>query len=580
MSSRDRVGRFLIIIKRLPRVFRDERALAPLGAIGFALVFSYPLLGHLGTRGAMSDWDFNYGLLWVPYQTILRFHQLPLWNPYECGGVPMLGNPDSHILTPFFPLVLWLGPFYATHLEIIASRAIAWLGGYVLGRSLGMRPLGAVAVATVFPASSWFDLKMGAGQLWALEWCWAPWALAAAWIAATRNRIGAAALAGGVLALMMLGNGPYPCVFTGTTIAILLAGVALQSASARPIWTLVVIGLFTAGFSALKVLPAFLVGLHHPRPTFEIEINTFQVLLTALFSLTQNVFRGSPNGWGFWEVGAYIGLFAIPALLSLAAPRRAAPWILAVAVLWLLARGDAEPLAIWPFLHLLPPFNSLRLPSRFLVLFVLIVGVLAGFGIDWLGSRLPRWGAIMGVVLIIVPLVDCLLVGPPNLDDLLQYPVPLTQPPQAFHQIAHGSSDSRTLIPAMENIGVVGCYEYTAWSSSVRPADREGYRGEQYLLGPGTIELARWTPNVLRYNVSVPGPSRFVVNQNYDPGWRVVEGNGTPFNYGGLIGVRIPAGTQSVTIAYGGWPLELGAVISILTLLFAAALVMWRRREA
>jgi hypothetical protein len=143
---------------RLPRFARNEFVMVPLGALAFALVFSWPVLGHLTTPGAMGDWDMLMGIKWASYETIVKFHQLPLWDPYKCGGLPMLGNPQSQIISPFFPLTLLYGPFLGTHLQMILSLGLAWSGGYVLARVIGISLLGAVAAATVFPASSWFYL--------------------------------------------------------------------------------------------------------------------------------------------------------------------------------------------------------------------------------------------------------------------------------------------------------------------------------------------------------------------------------------------------------------------------------------
>lgn len=65
-----------------------------------------------------------------------------------------------------------------------------------------------------------------------------------------------------------------------------------------------------------------------------------------------------------------------------------------------------------------------------------------------------------------------------------------------------------------------------------------------------------------------------VVNQNYDPAWRLVEGNGEVFSEGGLIGVRIGAGRQHLKLAYRSYPFLIGAVITLLT--SVSTLLLWR----
>jgi hypothetical protein len=123
-------------------------------AILFGVLFSYPIILHLTGTTVQDDWDFESELHWVAYYTVVHFHRFPLWDPYKCGGLGMLANPQSRFLTPFFPLHLVFGPSVGAHLEIPLHLAIAWAGGYTLARLLGIRPLGAAVDATVFPSSS------------------------------------------------------------------------------------------------------------------------------------------------------------------------------------------------------------------------------------------------------------------------------------------------------------------------------------------------------------------------------------------------------------------------------------------
>src|ERR1700686_5187854 len=100
---------------------RREGAWLAVGSVAFAVVFSYPMLcetvylgpgvsgwigtgpvfSHFGRFPSNGDWDLFTQLRWVPYYTITQFHQLPFWNPYKCGGMGMLGNPESMVVSPF-----------------------------------------------------------------------------------------------------------------------------------------------------------------------------------------------------------------------------------------------------------------------------------------------------------------------------------------------------------------------------------------------------------------------------------------------------------------------------------------------
>jgi len=95
--------------------------------------------------------------------------------------------------------------------------------------------------------------------------------------------------------------------------------------------------------------------------------------------------------------------------------------------------------------------------------------------------------------------------------------------------------------------------------------NQAGYRGEQYLLGPGKVTLTHWTPNVLSFDVEAPASTVLIVNQNYDPGWRLAQGQGTVISSTGLIGVDIPAGRQHLVLAYGSRPFRIGLGITLST---------------
>jgi hypothetical protein len=83
-----------------------EVQLVALGSVAFALIFSYRLLGHLRTPGLAWDWNANLEMAWAAWYSVIRLHKFPLWQPWLCGGFPLLAHPESRILTPFFLLHL------------------------------------------------------------------------------------------------------------------------------------------------------------------------------------------------------------------------------------------------------------------------------------------------------------------------------------------------------------------------------------------------------------------------------------------------------------------------------------------
>jgi hypothetical protein len=122
-----------------PIVGRGEALGVAATAILFGVVFSYPIVVHLGELRLHADWDAFWDRRWIPYITVTAFHRLPLWDPWRCGGMPMLGEVQSSIISPFFLLDFIVGFARGVHLEILLHLAIAWAGGYLLGRVLSVR---------------------------------------------------------------------------------------------------------------------------------------------------------------------------------------------------------------------------------------------------------------------------------------------------------------------------------------------------------------------------------------------------------------------------------------------------------
>lgn len=71
--------------------------------------------------------------------------------------------------------------------------------------------------------------------------------------------------------------------------------------------------------------------------------------------------------------------------------------LLFVISIWLML---APPYGLWPHVFTLPGFSLMRSPTRFMIVGILALGVLAGFGVDRLTAGAPRPTAIVAVALL------------------------------------------------------------------------------------------------------------------------------------------------------------------------------------
>lgn len=100
------------------------------------------------------------------FQPFLRYTSaqlphVPLWNPYISGGRPYLANTQSAIFSPF-NLPGYILPFWRS-LAVIAALKLffAALGGFALGRGLGMRFGGALLAGLIFAFGTFFVVLLG-----------------------------------------------------------------------------------------------------------------------------------------------------------------------------------------------------------------------------------------------------------------------------------------------------------------------------------------------------------------------------------------------------------------------------------
>src|SRR5262245_16838001 len=81
---------------------------------------------------------------------MIRNGQLPLWNPYIMGGMPLLADGYSALLYPLSLVFVVLPVAQAFGWYALIHLALAGLGTYWLARGLGHRPLPATASALAY----------------------------------------------------------------------------------------------------------------------------------------------------------------------------------------------------------------------------------------------------------------------------------------------------------------------------------------------------------------------------------------------------------------------------------------------
>jgi hypothetical protein len=579
-------------------ISRREAAWLVVGSLAFALVFSYPMLcdrgqpgpgvsgwittgprfSHLTRIPANSDWDMFTDLRWVAYQTTTHFLQFPFWNPYKCGGMPMLGNPEAVVVTPFLVFDLAAGPIAGLYLQIILHLALGFAGGYVLARVMGLGVIAGLVLASVFLSTSWLYLQLAMGNLTlSLPIVYWPWMLALFFVGIDRRKIAPLAV-GGIMLALTVTEGNYTFVYVGILIAVLSLVMTLTQRSVRPVIAAFVLVVFGVAIAAIKLLPVANTLALYPRGGWTgPDADTLFMIPTFLFSRNQDLYREIPGLSMYVCYGAYVSpAFALLAVVGLLTGRlKILPWLVAAIVFLLLARGDTGPYCALALLRRLPILGNVAFPTRFIGPFVFTVGAIAAYGADFVCCRAGRWGPRAAGVLLIIGLADAWLVGPPNLRYMYRDSIPTMKYNAQFRQFWADNTQVQTEYN-QANLGAVHCWGYGTYTPTpVVGYNQANYSGEYHLALPGQVSEIEWTPNELKYHVSATAVTELVINQNYFPGWRLESGPGYVTSRYGLLAVIVPAGTREITLRF--LPTHFAVALTLTLLGLTATIVLWKK---
>ena len=522
-----------------------------------------PDWNHFWRYPVNGDWDLFTHLRWVPYYTVSHFHQLPFWDPYRCGGMPMLGNPESSIVSPFLLGYLLIGPHAGLWIEIFAHYALGFAGGYFLGRVLSLSIPGALVCAAVYPSSSWLPLHLSVGHLNFLPALYLPWIVALYLLSIQHRLLWPAAIAGAIAALTFT-EGNYALLYAVLTIGLLTPTLCIMHRSSWPIAAAAIVGGLAVFLAAPKLLPVWQLLSAYPRPPFGPEFDHLHDMWIYLFSRYQDLYRNGVSVFLFCEYGAYLPwLFAGLGLLGIViSPRRSIVWILPAILFFWLAMGDTGEHSALLYLRKLPMMKEIDLPARFIIPFIFCAGVLAAIGTDYVCKAAAPLGNYAAVGILIVGLLDAWTVGSPNLRYLFHNENVTYTRASEFQQYWIANPGTQTAM-AQANMGSVNCqgYGYCSIPENPRGSNQVGYRGEYYLLGPGSIVQTSWSPNKLEFNIDSPAATAMVVNQNYFQGWQAAPTEMKVYSESGLLAVKVPAGKSEVELIYR--PQHLLAVTSL-----------------
>jgi Bacterial membrane protein YfhO len=396
---------------------------------------------------------------WSEYAfAMLRSGQLPLWNPYNGAGAPLIANYQSSLFYPLNWLGLILSLGFAMSITAVLHLFIAAWGMFAFTGRLGVPNLGRGVSALAFGMGSFLVAHLGTyPMIGAIAWI--SWVMWAAHGVLTRFRTRDVAYLAFFAALQLLAGHAQMTWYSMLMVGLFTLFWPLH---AHPTgwWRrlmLVIIGLaLGAGIAAVQLVPTselLRLSQRSGGVDFEFAMNFSYSPVRTLNLLSPNVF-GNPGDGSFVTEGAhfedavYIGLLpliaAIAAVIAWIARlfRREARtqshvydpetseistfvrvespavslnifatvpfWLVIVTISYIFALGQNT--SIYPFLfNNVPTFDLFQAPVRWHIWIVFGLSMLAGVGTQawgrgyWLffGTRLAIAGGIGAAILAI-----------------------------------------------------------------------------------------------------------------------------------------------------------------------------------
>jgi len=571
-----------------------------------AVIYALPVFSNISYWGQM-DWDqFTY---WnaVPREVMLNYHQFPLWTPYTNGGNVLLAHPQSPFLSPLYIFVMVLGPILGLKLQIIVHLVIGLLGMFCLARHLNLKTNAAYLSSFVYMLSSMYVLHLTEGHTEWFAMAFVPWVFY--YFLKSLNEPKQTLKAVFFLALILL-NGSidvFAVFILFISVYALLKALQLKRITPLQILSFTLLGTFL--LCAVKLIPMLEFLHHNPRLTEGSGGTNLSLLSTMLLDRNQAILdihylssmeiytMGLDEQWH--EYGAYIGIVPLLLFFCGAAAKWKERWPLVIAGLIsvLIALGAKSPINAWGLLHNIPVYDSLTVPSRFMLGFVFSAALLSGFGLSTVEQFIAKIKNIKGariaggfsLLIVLFVLCDLWVVNSPIFKSAFRIPPVQITANDSFQQRFNNfnfhkkerinSYDYDTSYSSMypiflSNSGILEAYEVVSVEKGeVRTISDPGYRGEIYLeYSRGNVVMEYFSPNRIVIEVDVNTPDVLVVNQNYFSGWKVRKNGKTlPAEaIRGLIATQVSPEDQKIIFYYMPLSFLSGLFVSVSFILLVA----------
>ncbi len=352
-------------------------------AIVLTGVFLYPALHNLDYLG-IRDWGAMTIYPLVSRISLLTYHQVPLWNPYQCGGNLLFAHPHAALLSPFFLFVLLFNVMPGIKISFFAYYILGFLGSYYLAKKYGMEWRSALFVSILYTFTTTLANYMTEGYAhWGAQMLIPALFL---FYLKSQDNIRYVLAASLTLSWIIFSGYYWGFVIMSTVLGVYTIFETLREKKARYLLVLGLIFLLTFLVCAIKLFPLLQYGQLYPKVDTEVRsAYTWSALYTALVDPNQGPYARQGPGGEWFNFSLYLGwlplLFAIAGLVLYA--KRHWPLALTGLIALWISFGNNAWINLYAVLKWIPAVTtSFHSPARFNTVFLLILCLFAGMALQ------------------------------------------------------------------------------------------------------------------------------------------------------------------------------------------------------
>ena len=559
-----------------------------------SLIVLFPIFTNISYLGT-ADWDQHFFYNAVPRKTILTYHQIPLWNPYYCGGNVLLAHPESAFLSPFFIFILLFGTVIGLKLQILFHMILGMFGMFLLSKQMKLKSISCYIPAFIFMLSSWFIMHILVGHTLYLTMAYLPFIFL--FYLKSLNKLKYVILSALFLAIMFLGGGTYPFAFSILFLAVFSFFNSIKNKSIKSIKNILIIIIITLLLGAVKFMPSYFFIKENAYSINDKQPVSIKTFLDGLLSRDQGIresrtfysefiypHREYSQGelreirlkiktkWSWHEYSAYIGVISfILFILSLFLLIKK-EWDLILAAFIFIILYFGHKAFLYSVLNMFPIFKSLHGSSRLTIIIIFCIALLAGKAFSFFEKKKFRYRNYVLIFIVLLVLIDLITVIFPYSNAMFFRKPDIIIPSENFYHAFLEDRYSDQYVNFLENKGSINCYERLHLPFAISPkyylnnTPYEKYRGEIYLLkNKGITKLSYFSPNKIKVEVDLKQNDILVINQNYFKGWKA-KGKEV-ISYNGLIATEATPYDKEVVFYYLPKGFIFGFIISIISLI-------------